>query len=515
MGNSENLNLVITGDGKQLRNTLNGSRREIGSFTSRTVSSFRQMGNKINSGLKRMIMNPFSGLMTGAGIIMAGKQIIDFDANLTRLGIQGGVTGKNLLKMRDDIVATAIDTGQTREDMLAGIDAIVERTGDLKFGESIKREMGIASTATGATAADMGALSSSLNQQMKIDPSEMMSAYNLLTEQGKAGKFTLKNIAAQGERLFSSSSRLGMRGLDDLRKFGALMQVAMRGVGSSEQATTAIERILSNIIAKQNEIKKLGFDVFSNRELQQFKSIDEIIKGVIISAKGNEKILGNIFGEEGIRGVTALASSYRETGGFDIYDKLVNADAGRAGEMMKDFATYSETAKYKLTVLAEVGKKFADVALSKPIAEMSLSIDALLKDPQRLKDMELTFKNIGDIVTTIGKGLMLSAKGYAEIVGLLDKGATEYGERKTVDVQWNTIPKDKQKELRSRFKLGSIAGKQNYYAAKEQAVNTYRTENNIKLSVSIDPAGHVRSTSDSLNTNLTTTVNNGKHSARQ
>jgi len=582
---SETLKLIISGDGKLLRTELGRSEREIKSFGGRVGKQFASMRNTINSGLKRTLLNPITGLASVAGLTALGAGIVSFDAKLMRTGIQASMTGAELVKLRKDIIDTALATGQSRETMLEGIDAIVERTGDINFANKIKDQMAIASTATGSAMTDMAALSATLNEQMNIDASEIMTALNILTVQGKAGKFTLPKMSTNSERLFSSAGRLGMKGLDDLRKYGALMQVAMRGSGSSEQATTSIERILSSIIEKQDEIKSVGFDVFSNRDLHQFKSIDEILKGIIVSSKGNEKTLGKIFGQEGIRGVSALAKMYRETGGFDIYDKLVTADAGRAGELMRDFDMYSGTAAFKLQRMGEVGKKFADAALTKPISDITVALQKLTDDPDKIERLTAAFKGLGEVASVVAKGLMLSAEGYGKIVALLDQGAEEFGDRKTIDVQWNIIPAAKRKELHDRFNLGSIAGREEYYAAKQQAVQAYKeesfgarkttrraatqyntvkfdgsetldeqwniipaakkkelrdrfnlgsiagrekyraakqqavqeykNENKISLTVNIDPAGNVSTKSDNINTQITVSANRGAHRARQ
>lgn len=513
MGMTETLKLLITGDGRQLRTSLRGSSSDIRRFTRNNIGVFRQFHRTINSGLKRIVLNPLTGLAGGAGLLMAGKQIIDFDAKLKRVGIQGRMTNAEIMRMRESIIQTAIATGQSREEVLAGIDAIVERTGDITFADKIKKEMAIASTATGAAVEDMGALAANLNQKFGILDTQMMDAFNTLTVQGKAGAFTLQNMAAMGERLFSAASNLGMKGVDDLKKFGALIQVARIGTGSSEMATTAVERILGNIIAKQDVIAKKGFDIFTNKDLQQYKSIDEIIKGTIVAVKGNQKELQKIFGEEGIRGVSALARMYRETGGFDLYDKLVGTDAQRAGELMEDFARYSEESSFQLKRATEIVKMLADIALSKQIYEMTDALNSMLKDPVKLEEFKKTFEAIGEAATVVAKGMILSAKGYKEIFGIINRGANEYGRRKTIDVQWDVIPKDERKLLRKEFGIGKATGRDDYYQAKTAAVEKYL--NNINLSVHIDDRGRVSTRTNDMNTRINARANIGKHTARQ
>lgn len=510
-GMTETLKLIISGDGKQLRSSLATSERDIRSWGGRVQRNIAGIHSKLNAGLKRAIVNPISGLLVGGGIVALGKQIVDFDGKLMRLGINGNISGEALAKMRAEIIDTAIATGQSREDVLAGINAIVERTGNIKFADEVKKQLAITATATGASVEDIGALASNLNEKLKIDSSGLMEAMNVLDVQGKAGAFTLENMASMGERLFSALGNLGGSGIDELKKFGALIQVARTGTGSSEQATTAVERILSNIIQKQDQIKKLGFDVIKNRDLKQFKSVDELIKGIITASKGDQKILGDIFGEEGIKGVSALAKLYRETGGFKIYDELVSADAQRAGEILRDFDRYSTSSAYQFSRLIETGKKFADISLSKPLASLTESMKKL--DPSKMQEYEEMFRNLGDVVNATGSFLMFAASGWSKLIGLLNKGTETYGRNQAIETQWNLIPKAEQKKLTKEF-LGPKLHDWNYMDAKAAAVQKYF--NSINLSVHIDGSGGVRVTGNDLNTNVKTSVfNRGEHRAAQ
>lgn len=531
---SENLKLIISGDGRLLRTELAREEREIRSWGGRVGRSIGRLRSSINSGLKRALINPITGIASVAGITALGAKIVDFDAKLMRLGIQGNVSSEGMVRMRKEILETAYATGQSRENILAGIDAIVERTGDIKFADTIKEQMGIAATASGAAMEDIGALSSNLNQKMKIDASKIMEALNILTVQGKAGAFTLSNQAALGERLFSSAGRLNMKGLDDLKRFGALMQVARMGTGSAEQATTAIERIIAGIIDKQDQIKSLGFDIFSNRDLQQFKSIDEIIKGTVTAAKGNEKILGKIFGEEGIRAVSVLANAYRETGGFDLYDKLANADAERAGELMRDFERYSTSAAFKLQRAGEVGKKFADIALSKSIGEIGDAIAKLTDSPEKVERMTEAFSGLGKMITIVAKGLILAGEGWGLLFAMAEKEWQRSKKDNASYRQWMELPEEERKKLAERFNVngaasyenirgalswhsGTVKRKHNYEAMSSLAgsLPAPNVQNKIDLTVNVDPEGRTSAVSDSLDTSINVRSNRGRIDARR
>lgn len=521
--NTENLKLIISGDGRLLGAELGKSGAQVEGFARKTENAFTRMGKRIGGNIASFITSPLAGLATGAGILMVGKGIVDFDAAVMRLGLNGNLANAEILSLRKSIIDTSIASGQSRESVLAGVAAIVERTGNIKYATSVINQLAVASTATGAAVEDIGALASNLNEKLNIGDTDLLQSLDILNVQGKAGAFTLQNMAAEGERLFSAYGRLGGKGVDDLRRFGALIQVARTGTGSSEQATTAIERILSGIIEKQSVIKELGFNVFSNEAKQQFKSIDEIIKGVIVAANGNELILGKIFGEEGIRGVTTIARLYRETGGFSLYDNLVNADANRAGEIMKDFARYTSTSDFKISRLVETGKKFADIALSKPIDDLGNSVSAFLADPKKLDEFEKTMENAATVLTLLAKlsGFTLKVGGSASslINDLFEipESIKNVPELRAATKGWNSIPKEDRASLKQRFPDLKMYGADNdrYYEALKSAVSAWKTENKINLSVTVHPDGRVSSVSDSLNTQVRTKTNRGYQDARR
>jgi TP901 family phage tail tape measure protein len=313
------------------------------------------------------------------------------------------MSNAELLRLRKTIDDVAYASGQQRPEIYLGLNKIVEQTGDLQFARDVMLDLAIASTATGAGMEYLGALAVQLRDKMRMGKEEIKASLNLLTVQGKAGAFTLENLATLGERLFAAAGRFNMRGIQDVATFGAFLQIARMGTGSSEQAATATENVLADILDKSKEIKKTGFNIFKdNGDLKKF---DEIIKGIIVATKGNEVKLGSIFGRESIRAMTVLASTYRETKGFALFDELTKADAGKSNEIMADFARYSQSAKYQLQQLSNVVWDFADAALSPIIGDLSTKLKDLTNDPEKMQkfisDVKQMGASFGDTATSL------------------------------------------------------------------------------------------------------------------
>jgi hypothetical protein len=226
---TETLKLIISGDGRLLGTELNKTESQVKSWVGRVGGVFSGVSKRIASSIKSIITNPLAIVGGTAGIMYAGKQLMDYDAKLTRLGITAEISAEEVLKLREEIGNIAIATGQIRTSILAGLDKFVEQTGDLEYARGIMRDLGIASTATGAEVEYLAALTVQLRDKFKLTKDEVGRAMNLLTVQGKSGAFTLQNMAEYGERLFAASGRFDMSGLKQLGSFGAMMQIARMG----------------------------------------------------------------------------------------------------------------------------------------------------------------------------------------------------------------------------------------------------------------------------------------------
>jgi len=398
--------------GADIRQYEAGLRRvEAGAKTlKQRVAGFnRDAGAKIGAGLGRLA-SPFTALLGGAVILKATHDIVKFDSALTRMAIQGNMSAEEQMKLRDTIMDTTMATGQSRESLLGGLDAIVERTGDLAFARTIMKDMAIASTATGASMGDLGALAANLRDKMGLAKGEIMGAFDVLTTQGKAGAFTLENMATMGERLFAAAGRFGVKGMGGIKEFGALVQMARMGTGSSEQATTAIEGAMADIIDKAEMLKASGFSIFKPGTKNEIKSVSEVFKGIIKMTGGDVTKLQKIFGRESIRGVTAIADAYKKTGGFDLFDKLTK---GGAPTMMKDYARYTASAAYQFSLLRNAAVLFADSALSPLIGNVAEKIRSLTNDPAAMERFIGQIKALGSEIGSLLDFLMQVAENPA------------------------------------------------------------------------------------------------------
>ncbi len=518
--------LILSGDSTKLESSLKNSTRKINAFGRKSVGTFKRIGRTINE-LSTRHMTGLNSVIGGAAFVYAGKSVIDFDAKLARLAIQAKLSKKEMFELKDGLLEMGEETGQMPTELLAGIDAIVERTGDFKFAVNSIKDLGIVSSATGARLEYIGATASNLNEKMGITADKTFMVFDILAAQGKAGAFTLQNMSEHFETLLSAAARFDIKGVGGMRKFGAFMQIARRGTGSSAEATTAIERTVSNIIEKASTIKKVtGFSIFDPEKSKVagravMKDFDLVIKEIIKRTNGDVTKLNKIFGERSIRAMGALAQTYKKFGDFRELDMLAQA-GGDGAMLMEDFAFWSDQTAAKIDVLRAGLSKFLNQNLAGPIDALNATLDFLNSHPVITQGGIWAVLGLAGV--GIGAKLFAGARGIWAIVAAMGglKAAGAAGGAADLFTGAKGMGGGK------FGKLGSMAGKASLVAGVgtaafqlgsafekkfiDGAIGDYvydllnpsekQQQNNITMNVAIDKDGRVTTEVPGMNNNL-------------
>lgn len=373
------LMLSAKDDGK-LASIINRTEQRIVGFGNKTLATV----NRVNASLQGISGLGAMGLGLSGGVALKG--VIEFDARLARLSIQAGLSRKEMFDLKDQLFQVGEATHQAPGDLLAGIEQIVEKTGNFKFAIGSLKDMGIVASATGSRMEHIGATASNLQEKMGITQDQVLEVFDVLNAQGKLGSFTLQNMAAMFERLLSSAARFDVQGVKGMRSFGAFLQIARRGAGSSEQATTAVERTVSDLIQNAGKIQEAtGFSIFDADKSKKagravMKEFDLVLKEVITRTNGDVTKLQKIFGEESIRAITPLSQSFQKFGGFKEFDAFVKM-GGDGAMTMKDFAFWSEQTTTKISDLRTQLSKFANENLAYPVELLTSALDKLNQHP--------------------------------------------------------------------------------------------------------------------------------------
>jgi len=323
-------------------------------------------------------LNSVTSLVAGGSILLAAKQSMDFNAQLTMMGVnardaQGKLNGKDfapeLAAMRQEIMGVAQQMGQSPNQLLEAMNAIVERTGDLPLARQELKLMADTAMATGSDLGDVGALVSNLGEKANVSAGDMRKALEILVAQGKTGAFTMKQLATEGEELFAVFPQFQKKGEAGLRSFGAFIQMAMVGTGKAPEAATAIKALaadLADVTVLQEKMKKAGIHgvkFFDRKGVK--RSTEDIVKDMIIAAKGSADKLSVAFTESSRSAVLPIAKDYADGKGFARFESFKQSDG--KGIINDDAKTNLQEANAQLDIFMQKVRGFADEKLKSPL----------------------------------------------------------------------------------------------------------------------------------------------------
>lgn len=286
-----------------------------------------------------------SGL--SVGLAAQSRGVLEFRDSVQRLATTANLADDQISGLKNEILNTAVATGQLKDGITEALGAFVAKTGDIATARQ-NLEL-YARTAVGTSAAlnDVVLVGAELKTKMGI--SDQRGALGILAKQGDVGAIEFKDLAAQGPRLFAAASGAGLSGEAGVRKIGGLAQIFAEGVGGSGAAArvaTSVEGLFRDVSRKKGQelISELGIGV-GNRDAI------EITKDIIRKFGGDDRALQRtgIFTAQSFRGVQTLSRTFRETGAFAELDKFTNVNAD-VGVIDEKFGRNVRTGKNQLAI---------------------------------------------------------------------------------------------------------------------------------------------------------------------
>lgn len=410
-----------------------------GNFARMTASAQKAMNRFAQSGeagLKRMakampavgsaldkLGNRYTALISGGTMYAAVKSAAAMETRLARLGIVADKSNEEMRKLNEEIynVAQNRSINVSADSIISGMEQIVAKTGDFDAAAENIKNLGLVISATGASGEDAGAMIADLIEKFGIKtPKELLQTLDVLTSQGKAGAFELADLATQGNRVMSAYAGIGRTGKTATAELGALMQIIRKGVGSSEQAATALEAYMRalNDVQTRERLKNSGISLFEADDPKKMRSAVEIMKDVIAKANGDISKIGQVFiSSEAMRAFSAASLEFQKTKSFSSLDSFMNVNADGTA-LISDSERMAATFESSVVSLKMAIERFSNAALAEPIKELA---DALNKiDPEKmqsaLKTAAIGVGGVGALVA--GKKLWNVG---ADIIGMFRK----------------------------------------------------------------------------------------------
>lgn len=375
--------------GASAERSMQGAGREIAGFGKQVLSAGAAL----------------AGLGAGLGIAENVRSVIEYRDALAGLAAVAGKPTSAIAGIREQVNATAISTGQLTKDLTDALEAFVAKTGDLDKGLENLKLYGRVATATRASVKDVAGLGAELGK-LGLEK-DQANALNIIARQSDVGTMKVSDYVSQAPRIFAAADAAGMHGEKGLREMGAIFQMAMKGTGDKNRATTASEAMLRDVGNFQTEhpgqLESLGIQVFDPKT-HAVNDRYEVIKDIIRKTNGRPDLLSRIFKEESIRGVNSIASDFRRTGGFggegslDSYRDVV-ADPK---SIETKFAMNVDTTAARL--------KDEKIRMARTTDEqMGDSVDALVKNNEA--EISKLYAAVMEHPVLYGAGAFLAKKG--------------------------------------------------------------------------------------------------------
>lgn len=391
-----------------------------GDSSNRTLRVMRGSVAAVGRGLDRLA-NRYTALLSGVGVAAAIRDVIDFDAAMTRMGTNALLSAEKVAQIKQQIqsVANAADVRIDRDVLATSVSKLFELTGDPDFVVSQIRNMGVALQGYGAEANSAAELIAQFWEKGIRAPDEVMAQLDRLFFQFAQAKIPVGDVARVAPELFSI---ITSQGPEAVTQMGALAQIYAKTTGTVEKSVTALRATFA--VFNDPEKFKAIDAAFAEAGLQPIKKSNGELRDVhqllidIVNLSGkNEQVLFKLFGrEEALVGLKSLLSDENQK----KLQEMVQAQI-KHGMTLDASRKNAQTAKSALQSLSNAGKEFANTKLSEPIKDLVGWMDKLKPEEiQEFFDKALTgAKVLGGVVLGL-KALSLiggAVRGVRDIRG--------------------------------------------------------------------------------------------------
>lgn len=224
------------------------------------------------------------------------------------------------------------------DNVVQGLETLIASGRSLEEGLAFLPSVARTAQASGSEMSDIALTADALANSLGITADKMQQAFDILAFEGKAGKFELKDMAAELPAIAPAFAALGYKGTAGLKRLAAMLEIVRNQTGSSAEAATNFSNILQkaygNEVAKS--FKKYHIDI--RKELDRTRKeggdvIQTLVEQTQKALKGDLSKLPLIFTDIQMQqGMRALLTQMPEL------KKHLDALGSASGTVAKDFA---------------------------------------------------------------------------------------------------------------------------------------------------------------------------------
>lgn len=358
--------LKLTGNIDQQAARYSRSIDQMAKSSSRSLNIMRGSAAAMGRGLD-MMGNRYTALLTGGGLTAAAMQVANFDAQMTRLGTNVGLSAEQVKRWKAEILSAAnssdirIDTGA----MADGIDTLLSKTGDIQYTEKNIRNLGLGIQGFGADAKDVGALMAQMWEKNIRDSAKVEEFYDRLFDQFARGSLSVAEIARISPKILSLTQSQGPQAAAELT---GLAQLFIKTTGSADEAATSIAAVMKTFSNPEalKFLKSNGIKVFEN-DGKTLRPLNQLLREIVERAGESEIKLRQLFKDDtAITGMRSLLPKENR----DLYDEMAVGTI-QLGRTQRAAAENANTFKSSLQSLRNAMEKFADKKLSGPLQSVA------------------------------------------------------------------------------------------------------------------------------------------------
>lgn len=273
-------------------------------------------------GGQNMLVGALAGYVTGGAAKQAFTAYADFDRRMTRIRQTADASVAEAEQAKNRIRQIAQEVALPVDEVMGGVEDLVASGRSL--GETLAFLPAVAKTAqaSGAAVGDIAKTADAIGTSMGIAGDQMQRAFDILVQQGKAGKFELKDMAQYLPSLAPAAAAVGLRGAEGLNQLAAVLQTVRTQTGSAGEAATSVQNIFSKMESQETakKFKKFGIDL--PKEMAKARKEGKNLLDVFIqlserALKGDLSKIPQLFTDmEFARGMRALLSNKAALQGF-------------------------------------------------------------------------------------------------------------------------------------------------------------------------------------------------------
>lgn len=494
MGIRRRMSRMLERDRKQREREAIRAEKRVARERERILRRHAARRRRIMRGVARFGMRALGllGIGGGIGVIYKAREILKFDEVLARTAAQARATVEEQVNLRDSINNTALEFGVQRDVILETVKAIVDKTGDIRFASRNLDRFAKIIRGMGADPRELGLFISSLKDALVgMDDKQLFEFMEVIIATGDKAKVNLAELAGQGERLFATFLGAGFEGRKAFAEYAAFIQMAAK-TGDVAEGTTSVTRFVTSLIKNWKKLETAGVRIYGKGG--KIRDIGDILRDLMQITGGDmrkiTKLIPNI---RAFRGLQAIAGEYRKLNGeMRTYNDLVETGYNASDNIDRKFRRVAETASQGFERMVAGLTLLADKALVDVLNDISESIGRLLEDPQGLKQLETTFREIGK---TLGVAWKLAAFG-AKGVGIAQRitGGGDMLRLEDIQKRIKQLPPEYQRQAKLPLWRTMLPG---FLGAAEERLEQmeFKVENNIRM----DEKGNITESDTILN----------------